>query len=68
MATNEKERTNYMAIVWIIVESGLIYTVSTIILLVFFELNSQASNIIGKALGQISVRETVSSLFCTYSL
>lgn len=54
--TTEKERTNYTAIVWIIIESGVIYTASTIILLAFFELNSQASNIIGKALGQISVR------------
>ncbi|KAF9481324.1 hypothetical protein BDN70DRAFT_876476 [Pholiota conissans] len=50
----EKERTNYTSIIWVIVESGVIYTVSTIILLAFFELNSQASNIIGKALGQIS--------------
>ncbi len=66
VATTGKERPNYLAIVWIIVESGLIYTVSTIILLVFFELNSQASNIIGKALGQISVRVWPSALYSAY--
>ncbi|KAF8163986.1 hypothetical protein BJ912DRAFT_1097021 [Pholiota molesta] len=54
VAADEKDRTNYTSIIWIIVESGVLYTVSTIILLAFFEANSQASNIIGKALGQIS--------------
>lgn len=53
---DERERMDYMAVVWIVIESGAVYTASTIVLLVFFVLNTQASNVIGKALGQISVR------------
>ena len=55
MPVDERDRNDYMAGSWIVIESGAVYTASTILLLVFFVLNTQASNIIGKALGQISV-------------
>ena len=45
-----------MSVVWIIVESGAIYSISTIFLMTFFLLKTQAGAIIGHPLGQISVR------------
>jgi len=44
-----------MSVVWIIVESGAIYSIGTVFLMTFFLLKTQAGAIIGHPLGQISV-------------
>lgn len=48
----------YMAVIWIIVESGAIYSITTIFLLAFFDLRTQAGAVIGACLAQICVSLT----------
>jgi len=43
----------YMSVIWIIVESGAIYSITTIFLLAFFDLQTQAGGVIGACLAQI---------------
>jgi len=49
------ESDRQMSVFWIIVESGAIYSISTVFLMTFFLLKTQAGGIIGHPLGQISV-------------
>ncbi|KAF8953245.1 hypothetical protein BDZ97DRAFT_625499 [Flammula alnicola] len=43
----------YFSVIWIIVESGAIYCITTVLLLTFFDLKTQAGGIIGGVLAQI---------------